>query len=206
MPRKRAPKKTKSRDVIGQARRPAKMLRAGMYARVSTNDQQTLATQNRAMREYAARRGWTIALQLREVNSGVARREARQKLIEAARRREINVVLVWRLDRWGRSVTATLEPWALGRVKFPSKPSIPFRVFSVVRLSATPNMVLESGQCLDNDSKLFLNARRSQFTSLDLDIQARTRHLPFHRFLHHGSQPVFAGRHIQIESGIDSRR
>jgi len=40
------------------------MLRAGMYARVSTNDQQTLATQNRAMREYAARRGWTIALQL----------------------------------------------------------------------------------------------------------------------------------------------
>jgi DNA invertase Pin-like site-specific DNA recombinase len=70
--------------------------------------------------------GWTIALQLREVNSGVARREARQKLIEAARRREIDVVLVWRLDPWDRSVTATLEPWALGRVKFPSKPSIPF--------------------------------------------------------------------------------
>jgi len=34
------------------------MLRAGLYARVSTNDQQTLAMQNRAMREYAARRGW----------------------------------------------------------------------------------------------------------------------------------------------------
>jgi DNA invertase Pin-like site-specific DNA recombinase len=36
------------------------MLRAGLYARVSTNDQQTLAMQNRAMREHAARRGWTI--------------------------------------------------------------------------------------------------------------------------------------------------
>src|SRR5215470_4039576 len=81
------------------------MLRAGLYARVSTNDQQTLAMQNRAMREYAARRGWTIALQVREVNSGAARREAREKLIDAARRREIDVVLVWRLDRWGRSVT-----------------------------------------------------------------------------------------------------
>ena len=46
------------------------MLRAGLYARVSTNDQQTLAMQNRAMRGYAARRGWTIALQVREVNSG----------------------------------------------------------------------------------------------------------------------------------------
>ena len=50
------------------------MFRAGLYARVSTNDQQTLAMQNRAMREYAVRRGWTIALQVREVNSGAAAR------------------------------------------------------------------------------------------------------------------------------------
>ncbi len=64
--------------------------------------------QNLAMREYAARRGWTIALQLREINSGAARREMREKLLEAARRREIDVVLVWRLDRWGRSVTDLL--------------------------------------------------------------------------------------------------
>jgi len=64
------------------------------------------------MREYAIRRGWTIVLQVREVNSGAARREAREKLLEAARRREIDMVLVWRLDRWGRSVTdllATLQ-------------------------------------------------------------------------------------------------
>jgi DNA invertase Pin-like site-specific DNA recombinase len=88
------------------------MFRAGLYARVSTNDQQTLAMQNRAMREYAERRGWMVALQVREVNSGAARRKAREKLLEAARRREIDLVLVWRLDRWGRSVTdllATLQ-------------------------------------------------------------------------------------------------
>ena len=84
------------------------MLRAGLYARVSTSDQQTLAMQNRALREYAARRGWTVALQVREVNSGAARREARERLLEAARRREIDLVLVWRLDRWGRSVTDLL--------------------------------------------------------------------------------------------------
>ena len=71
------------------------MFRAGLYARVSTNDQQTLAMQSHAMWEYAARRGWTIALQVREVNSGAAPREAREKLLEAARRREIDVVLVW---------------------------------------------------------------------------------------------------------------
>ena len=85
------------------------MFRAGLYARVSTNDQQTLAMQNRAMREYAARRGWTIALQIREVNSGAVKRQARERLLEAARRREIDVVLVWRLDRWGRSVTDLLS-------------------------------------------------------------------------------------------------
>jgi DNA invertase Pin-like site-specific DNA recombinase len=50
--------------------------------------------------------------QVREVNSGATRREAREKIMEAARRREIDLVLVWRLDRWGRSVTdllATLQ-------------------------------------------------------------------------------------------------
>ena len=112
MPRKRASQKAKSDNVFGQSRRSAKTFRAGLYARVSTNDQQTLAMQNRAMREYAARRGWVIALQVREVNSGAAKREARERLREAARRREIDLVLVWRLDRWGRSVTdllATLQ-------------------------------------------------------------------------------------------------
>src|SRR4051812_40811688 len=108
MPAKQAFPKTKSGNVFGQARKPAKMLRAGLYARVSTNDQQTLAMQNRAMREYAGRRGWTIALQVREVNSGAAKREAREKLLEAARRRQIDVVLVWRLDRWGRAGTDLL--------------------------------------------------------------------------------------------------
>jgi hypothetical protein len=74
----------------------AENVAGGLYARVSSNHQQTLAMQNRAMREYAARRGWMIALQVREVNSGAAKREAREKLLEAARRREIEVVLVWR--------------------------------------------------------------------------------------------------------------
>src|ERR1051326_4054609 len=109
---KRTFPEAKQDNVFGQPRKLRKMFRAGLYARVSTNDQQTLAMQNRAMREYAARRGWTIALQVREVNSGAVKREGRERLLEAARRRGIDVVLVWRLDRWGRSVTdllATLQ-------------------------------------------------------------------------------------------------
>ncbi len=109
---KRAFPKAKSGHVFGQRRKPAKMFRAGLYARVSTNDQQTLPMQSRAMREYAAPQGWTVAMQVREVGSGAAKREACEELLEAARRREIDIVLVWRLDRWGQSVAdlwATLQ-------------------------------------------------------------------------------------------------
>src|SRR5712692_2266978 len=112
MAAKRASPKAQSDNVFGQRRKPPKMFRVGLYARVSTHDQQTIPLQIRALREYAARRGWTITMQVREVSSGAAQRETREKLLEAARRREIDVVLVWRLDRWGRSVTdllATLQ-------------------------------------------------------------------------------------------------
>ena len=112
MDAKRASDKAKLPRVFGQARKRARMFRAGLYARVSTNDQQTIPLQIRALREYAVRRGWTIALQVKEVGSGASERQLREKLLDAARRREIDVVLVWRLDRWGRSVAdllATLQ-------------------------------------------------------------------------------------------------
>ena len=76
------------------------MARAGLYARVSTNDQQTLAMQKRALREYAARRGWTIALQVREVNSGAARREAARNC--------------WKPPVVGRSIWCSYGGWTAG--------------------------------------------------------------------------------------------
>ena len=113
MPVKRASVKSQSRRVFGHpGKRPKTGLRAALYARVSNHDQQTLPMQNRALREYAARRGWVVAMQVKEVGSGASQRQMREKLMEAARRREIDVVLVWRLDRWGRSVAdllATLQ-------------------------------------------------------------------------------------------------
>src|SRR6516165_6284623 len=94
---KRASRRAKSPRVFGHPPRRAKApFRVGLYARVSTHDQQTIPLQNRAMREYAVRRGWTIALQVKEIGSGASQREKRETLLEAARRREIDGVLVHR--------------------------------------------------------------------------------------------------------------
>src|SRR5207247_7805711 len=100
MAAKRASEKAKSPRVFGQARKPAKMFRAGLYARVSTNDQQTVPLQIRALREYAVRRGWTIALQVKEVGSGASQRQLREKLLEEARGSEMDVGVVgWIEDK-----------------------------------------------------------------------------------------------------------
>jgi putative DNA-invertase from lambdoid prophage Rac len=79
-------------------------MKAALYSRVSTHDQQTLPLQQKAMRDYANKRGWTIVQQIKEVGSGAKTRPQREELLKAARRREIDVIIVWRLDRWGRSL------------------------------------------------------------------------------------------------------
>jgi DNA invertase Pin-like site-specific DNA recombinase len=79
-------------------------MRVALYARVSTHDQQTLPMQITALREYAARRGWVIVTEVKDVGSGALFRAKRDAVLQAARRRDLDAVLVWRLDRWGRSL------------------------------------------------------------------------------------------------------
>jgi hypothetical protein len=75
----------------------------GVCARIRARSADA-SMQMRAMRDYAANRGWTVAMQVKEVGSGAAQREQRQQLIDAARRREIDVVLMWRLDRGNQQI------------------------------------------------------------------------------------------------------
>ena len=79
-------------------------MRVALYARVSTHDQQTLGMQVDTMQAYIRDRGWKVRKRVEDVGSGVKERGGREALLKAARRREIDVILVWRLDRWGRSV------------------------------------------------------------------------------------------------------
>jgi putative DNA-invertase from lambdoid prophage Rac len=82
----------------------SKRMRAGLYARVSSADQQTLPMQIAAMKEYAERRGWEVSISVQDIGSGAKERPKHQELLKMAKRGKIEVVLVWRLDRWGRSL------------------------------------------------------------------------------------------------------
>src|SRR4051812_22930347 len=92
-------------------------LRAGLYARVSTEDRgQDPETQLRPLREYAERRGFAVVGEFVDHASGTTESRPRyQQLLEAARKRELDVVLVWRYDRFARSTRALVN--ALGEFK-----------------------------------------------------------------------------------------
>jgi DNA invertase Pin-like site-specific DNA recombinase len=79
-------------------------MRVGIYARVSTHDQQTLPMQLKQMKEYIKNRKWKLTIEFQEVGSGAKTRPKREELLKMARRREIDAVLVWKLDRFGRSL------------------------------------------------------------------------------------------------------
>ena len=79
-------------------------MRVGIYARVSTHDQQTLPMQLKQMKEYIKNRKWKLAIEFHEVGSGAKTRPKREELLKMARRREIDAILVWKLDRFGRSL------------------------------------------------------------------------------------------------------
>jgi len=80
-------------------------MRAGIYARVSTTAGQTCENQLLELRRYVEVRGWTPKEYVDEGVSGAKdRRPALDRLVLDARRRRLDVVVVWSLDRLGRSL------------------------------------------------------------------------------------------------------
>jgi DNA invertase Pin-like site-specific DNA recombinase len=81
-------------------------LRVALYARVSTNYGQNPEIQLVELREYSNRRGWTVAGEY--VDEGVSgakeSRPALNRLMADAHRRRFAALLVWKIDRFGRSL------------------------------------------------------------------------------------------------------
>jgi DNA invertase Pin-like site-specific DNA recombinase len=79
-------------------------MRCAIYARVSTLEQEP-ENQLQELRQYAAVRGWTAHEYVdRGVSGAKDRRPALDQLLADARRRKIDVLLCWRLDRLGRNL------------------------------------------------------------------------------------------------------
>jgi len=85
--------------------------RVAIYARVSTLDKgQDPETQLVALREYATRRGFVLTGEYVDYANGTRdNRPQYQALLTAARQRQVDVVLVWRYDRFARSTQALVN-------------------------------------------------------------------------------------------------
>jgi DNA invertase Pin-like site-specific DNA recombinase len=81
--------------------------KVGLYARVSTHDKgQDVELQLSDLRAYVGSRGWETFKEYLDVGQSGSKeqRPAFSQLMEDARKRKVDIVLVWRLDRFGRSL------------------------------------------------------------------------------------------------------
>jgi DNA invertase Pin-like site-specific DNA recombinase len=84
--------------------------RVGIYVRVSTAAGQDTAMQESELVEYAHRRGWEVNVYRDRGQSG--RKESRPSLdalLADVRKRRLDIVCVWSLDRLARNVRQLLE-------------------------------------------------------------------------------------------------
>lgn len=87
-------------------------MKVALYMRVSTTDQHC-EVQARELHEYCQRRGWDVATGHEYIDQGVSARKAGKaspmpaldKLMAAATQRRFDAIVVWKLDRFARSVS-----------------------------------------------------------------------------------------------------
>lgn len=108
----------RSTNFTQESTRP--ITQVALYARVSTLNNQDPEMQLSELREYAGRRGWQIVEEFTDQGVSGCResRPALNRLMSDACRRRFDAVLVWKIDRFGRSlkhlVNALAELAALG--------------------------------------------------------------------------------------------
>jgi DNA invertase Pin-like site-specific DNA recombinase len=90
--------------------------RAALYTRVSSGEQNTEA-QECALRDYVRRRGWTVHKIYRDqgLSGASANRPALNEMLQDCRRGSVDVVIVWKFDRFARSLKALISGLELCR-------------------------------------------------------------------------------------------
>src|ERR1700692_1430631 len=86
-------------------------MRAAIYARVSSSNGQDPQMQLRELREYCQRQGWGVHQEY--VDAGVSgtkeKRPELDRLLADAHKRRFDAVVVWKFDRFARSVAHLLR-------------------------------------------------------------------------------------------------
>src|ERR1700735_659626 len=101
-----------ARQILHEEKLHSRLVRTAIYARVSTaNNGPDSSMQTRELREYCKLRGWKFAGQY--VDEGISgtkdSRPELNKLMADAHRRRFDAVVVWRFDRFARSVSHLLR-------------------------------------------------------------------------------------------------
>src|SRR5450759_2386162 len=92
-----------------------KLKRVAIYTRVSTLDQHP-EMQEQELRDYVARRNWTIhRIYSDKVSGAVEKRPGLDAMMEDCRMRKVDVVIVWKFDRFARSLKQLLNALELFR-------------------------------------------------------------------------------------------
>lgn len=101
-----------ARQILHEEKSHARVVRTAIYARVSTaNNGQDPKMQTRELQEYCERRGWKVSGEY--VDEGISgskdSRPELNKLMADAHRRRFDAIVVWRFDRFARSVSHLLR-------------------------------------------------------------------------------------------------
>lgn len=84
-----------------------------LYVRVSTDEQKT-DLQLMDLKEYIQKRGYTIYNTYEDIISGATKeRKALDQLFQDAKHRKFDIVLVWKFDRFARSLKMLVDSLAL---------------------------------------------------------------------------------------------
>jgi DNA invertase Pin-like site-specific DNA recombinase len=101
-----------ARQILHEEKSHDRVVRTAIYARVSTaNNGQDPKLQTRELEEYCERRGWRVSGEY--VDEGISgskdSRPELNKLMADAHRRRFDAIVVWRFDRFARSVSHLLR-------------------------------------------------------------------------------------------------
>lgn len=89
-------------------------MKVAIYLRVST-DKQSVESQRHAIENYVQRRGWDIVAEYSDIESAAKKRLGQEQLFADALKKKFDAVIVFRFDRFARSLKDLLESLDLFR-------------------------------------------------------------------------------------------